>query len=56
MGLASGGIVGALLEIGIEAEDWRTGLAHGAVGLIVALRAHDDRAVVRDALMDWQRR
>jgi hypothetical protein len=52
-GLASGSIVGALLELGVEAEDWRAGLQRGGVGVIVALRSHADRAAVRKALMNW---
>ena len=52
-GAAWGTIIGGLLELGIEAEDWRAGLEQGGVVVIVALKSHADRAPVRKALMDW---
>ena len=53
VGLIGGTIVGGLLELGVEAEDWRTGLRNGGVGVIVSLKSHADQRVVRNALMNW---
>ncbi len=50
-GAVSGGIVGGLLELGVEAEDWRTGLRKGGIVVVVALKSHEDRATVRKALI-----
>ena len=50
-GIVFGSIVGALLELGIEAHDWRVGLQRGGIALVVTLKSHADRAAVRRALM-----
>jgi hypothetical protein len=50
-GAVSGVIVGGLLELGAEAEDWRVGLQNGGVVVVVALKSHADRAGVRKALL-----
>lgn len=52
-GMVWGTLVGGLLELGVEAEDWRSGLRHGGIVIIVALKAAKDRADVRRALMNW---
>jgi hypothetical protein len=52
-GAAWGTIIGGLLELGIEAEDWRVGLQRGGIVVIVALKSHADRAIVRKALVNW---
>jgi hypothetical protein len=51
-GVLGGSILGGLLELGVEAEDWRAGLQRGGVVVVVALKAHADRAAVRKALMN----
>ncbi len=50
-GVVSGSIIGALLELGIEAEDWRTCLRNGGIVVVVSLKSHADRKSVREALM-----
>lgn len=52
-GAVWGALIGGLLELGVEAEDWRAGLKRGGVAIVVTLRSHGDRAAVRKALMDW---
>ncbi len=52
-GAAWGTIIGGLLELGVEAEDWRAGLQRGGVVVIVALKSHADRARIRKALIGF---
>ncbi|HEX5275472.1 MAG TPA: hypothetical protein VFW34_09385 [Candidatus Rubrimentiphilum sp.] len=52
-GVVGGTIIGGLLELGVEAEDWRAGLRRGGIVVVVALKTHADRAAVRKALMNW---
>jgi hypothetical protein len=57
VGLAAGAVwgalVGGLLELGVEAEDWRAGLKRGGTAIVVRLKARGDRTAVRKALMNW---
>lgn len=52
-GTVWGSLIGGLLELGTEAEDWRAGLQRGGIVVVVALRSHADRAAVRNALLNW---
>ncbi|NNM99207.1 MAG: hypothetical protein HKL91_05370 [Candidatus Eremiobacteraeota bacterium] len=50
-GAVGGSIIGGLLELGAEADDWRVGVRNGGVAVIVTLKSHADRRLVRRALM-----
>ena len=52
-GAIGGSIIGGLMELGVEVEDWHVGLRNGAIGVIVSLKSSADRGVVRNALMNW---
>lgn len=51
IGAVSGGIIGGLLELGVEAEDWRSGLRNGGLVVVVSLKSHADQKAVRYALL-----
>ena len=50
-GAVGGSIVGGLLELGLEAEDWRVGLRNGGVVVIVAVKSTEDQDAIHKALM-----
>ena len=50
-GVVSGGILGGLLELGVEAQDWHVGLRNGGIVIVVTLKSPQDRTRVRKALM-----
>jgi hypothetical protein len=51
VGAVGGSIIGGLLELGVEAEDWRTCLRNGGIVVVVSLKSHADRKRVREALI-----
>ncbi len=50
-GAAGGSIIGGLLEVGLESDDWRTGVRNGGIVVVVSLKTEADRAAVRSALI-----
>lgn len=49
-GAAGGSIIGGLMELGVEAQDWHAALLRGGVAIVVSLKSHDDRSAVGKAL------